>query len=406
MVSISLKTIIVVLLTDSIMWGIWFGGLWLYRPVFAARLTDSYTHIAVSTAMPLIAASITFIVSSFREDFIRRHRVVLFKTSIILSRVTYLVTSYIILTDVFYGLKLLYTVSAGFTTANAISSLAGIAWADYIADNIPPNFKSRYIALDSIFGTIGALIGTFIAGIMLYEAHSILSYGKLFIVISIILLANTPLLTIFVKEFGVFSTDVRHTYSQRSIHRESSRYFYLYLAVIIIYLSINLPSSIIPPYIIHRFRGDEFWMVLINGVSQMASLVAPMMWSIAIELIGSLNATKIAVSLAIVANIVFPYMPTLHLQIVRAFLAGASGIGIWVTLFSYLVKDIDSVHRISHIARVFTIQSLVPAIAMNLGGALADILAIPELVFLLSAAGFIALALLKTLSLKNNVDLM
>lgn len=392
MISTSLKTIIAILLTDSIMWGIWFGGLWLYRSVFAARLTDSYIHIAVSTAMPLIAASIIYIMSSFYEDFIRRHRVILFKISIILSRIIYLVTSYTILTNVFYGLRLLYIISIGFTTANTISSLAGIAWADYIADNIPLNFKSKYIALDSILSTIGALIGTSIAGTILYETHSILSYGKLFMVISIIFLINIPFLIIFVKEFNGFSIDVKHVDMQKSISRES---IYFYLAIIVVYLSINLPTSIIPPYIIHRFGGDELWITLINGVSLTANLIAPMIWSIIIDSLGSLNTTKIAVTLAIITNVIFPYMSTLLLQIIRAFLAGASGIGIWVTLFSYLVKDVDSSHRISYIARVFTIQNLVPAIAMNLGGVLADVLAIPELVFLLSATGFIALALLK-----------
>ncbi|MCX8167702.1 MAG: hypothetical protein N3D82_01545 [Ignisphaera sp.] len=390
MAGASLKTVIATLLTDSVIWGIWFGGLWLYRPVLAARLTSSYTHIAVSTAMPLIAASATYIASGFHEEFIRKYRVALFKLSIVLSRVVYLLTSYIILANLLDGLELLYTVSIGFTVANAISSLAGIAWADYVADNVPTNLKSRYVALDSILGTVGALIGTSIAGALLYEVQSIASYGKLFMIISTILLTNTPILTIFIREFNRSST-VR-TNVQSTVARKAAQNFYL--ATVIIYLSVNLSAPIIPPFIIHRFGGNELWITLTNGANQVASLVAPMMWSIVIESLGSLNATKIATILAVIANITFPFMPTLHLQIVRAFLAGASGIGIWVTLFSYLVRDVDSGHRIRYIAKVFTIQNLVPAIAMNLGGALADILSTPEIVFLLSAVGFASLALL------------
>ncbi|MEM0005511.1 MAG: hypothetical protein QXJ22_01150 [Ignisphaera sp.] len=391
MMNTSLKNTVTILLTDSIMWGIWFGGMWSYRSVFAARLTDSYTHIAVSTAMPLAAASIIYIISSFYEDFIRRSRVVLFKIAIVISRAVYLLTSYTILSNLFDGLKLLYIVTVGFTIANSISSLAGIAWADYIADNIPPNFKSRYIALDSILGTVGALIGTSIAGVILYETHSILSYGKLFMVVSAILLTNIPFLTVFVKEFTNTLTEYANV--QQSYSGKSAKHFYI--AIIIVYLSINLPTSIMPPYIIHRFGGDEIWITLINGANLMASLLAPMMWSMVVESMGSLNATKVAVALAIIVNVLFPYMSTLHLQIIRGFLAGVAGIGIWVTLFNYLVKDVDAGRRISYIARVFTIQNLVPALAINLGGVLADMLSVPELVFMLSMVGFASLVLLK-----------
>ncbi|MEM4786387.1 MAG: hypothetical protein QXV28_00190, partial [Ignisphaera sp.] len=174
---------------------------------------------------------------------------------------------------------------------------------------------------------------------------------------------------------------------------KSAKHFYI--AIIIVYLSINLPTSIMPPYIIHRFGGDEIWITLINGANLMASLLAPMMWSMVVESMGSLNATKVAVALAIIVNVLFPYMSTLHLQIIRGFLAGVAGIGIWVTLFNYLVKDVDAGRRISYIARVFTIQNLVPALAINLGGVLADMLSVPELVFMLSMVGFASLVLLK-----------
>ncbi|MEM4515458.1 MAG: hypothetical protein QXO42_04480, partial [Ignisphaera sp.] len=59
------------------------------------------------------------------------------------------------------------------------------------------------------------------------------------------------------------------------------------------------------------------------------------------------------------------------------------------------VKDVDAGRRISYIARVFTIQNLVPALAINLGGVLADMLSVPELVFMLSMVGFASLVLLK-----------
>jgi len=373
------------------MWGIWFGGLWSYRAAFASRITNSYTHIAITTAMPLIAASAIYMFFSIHGNFIKRYRVSLFKIAIVLSRIIYLVTSYTILTNLFNDIKLLYITSIGFTIANVIGSIAGIAWADYIADNIPIKFKSRYIALDSTLGTLGALIGTFIAGLMLYELHGIENYGRLFITISIIFLIDVPLL-IFIRELNKASIE----YSEESSRFHSEPIGRFYIAIVIIYLAVNLTSSVIPPYIIYRFKGDEIWISIINGVNWIAGLATPILWSIAVDFIGSLNTTKIAVTLAIITNMIFPYMPSLYLQTIRAFLAGTAGVGIWITLFSYLIKDVDTSHRVSHIARVFTIQNLVPAIAMNLGGILADTLNAPEIVFILPVIGFISIALLRS----------
>jgi MFS family permease len=390
MLSITPRTIIAIFLTDSVMWGMWFGGLWSYRAAFASRITNSYTHIAISTAMPLIAASAIYMFFSIHGNFIKRYRVSLFKIAVVLSRIIYLATSYIILTNLFNDIKLLYITSIGFTIANTIGSIAGIAWADYIADNIPIKFKSRYIALDSTLGTLGALVGTFIAGLMLYEIHGIENYGRLFTTISIIFLIDVPLL-MFIKELSKASIE----YSEKPSRHYEEPIGRFYIAIVIIYLAINLTSSVIPPYIIYRFKGDEIWISMINGVNWIAGLVTPILWSIAVDYIGSLNTTKIAVTLAIVTNVVFPYMPSLYLQTIRAFLAGAAGVGIWITLISYLIKDVDISHRVNHIARVFTVQNLVPAIAMNLGGVLADALTVPEIVFMLPVIGFISLALLK-----------
>lgn len=382
--------IVIVLLFDAVLWGIWFGGLWNYRSAFATRLTDSYIHISMSFAMPLIISSIIFIFTVIKSELIRLHRVKLFKISIAISRFLYLLTSMLIYLRVFDNIGLLYISSAIVAIAYALGSLAGIAWTDYVADNIPDKWKSRYIALDNMLSTIGALIGVAIAGVILISDIGIHGYGKLFLVVSTLFLIDIPLIML-VKEFSESYTKVSWTNSL--LYEKSSLVFYI--AIVLLYISLNLSASLIAPYIMYKLNGDEVWITMINGASFIASLVSPLIWGEILRKTSSLTLARIAISLTIVSNSIFPYLKSLDLQIVRSFIAGAGAIGIWISLFSHIIRDVDAEHRIQHSSKIYLIQNIVPAIAVNIGGFLAEIIENLEIIFLLSLIGLITIPMIK-----------
>ncbi|MEM4442301.1 MAG: hypothetical protein QXN02_05265 [Ignisphaera sp.] len=382
--------VIAILLTDAILWGIWFGGLWSYRSAFASRLTESYIHVSISFAMPLALSSITYVIAIARQDFIRRCRVEFFKISILLSRVLYVLSSLIIYVNIFSGLELLYLFSILLSIGYAISCLAGIAWTDYVADNIHDSWKPRYIALDTSLSTVGSLIGTLIAGMLFLENVDVSMYGKLFLIISMLFLTDIPLI-LMLKELTIHN-QIR--LQRRFFERKSP--LILYIAIVILYISINFSTSLVAPYIIYKLNGDEMWITIINGTGFIASLVMPIVWSEILKKIPSLTLARISIAISAISNIVFPYLKTLELQIVRAFIASAGGIGIWMSLFSHIIRDVDANQRIQHSSTIFLIQSIAPAVAVNIGGIIADTFNAPELAFKLSVLAFATLPLIKS----------
>ncbi|MEM1646694.1 MAG: hypothetical protein QXL96_12780, partial [Ignisphaera sp.] len=68
---------------------------------------------------------------------------------------------------------------------------------------------------------------------------------------------------------------------------------------------------------------------------------------------------------------------------------------IWISIFGHIIRDTNPEHRIQHSSTIYMIQSFIPAIAMNVGGALADIIHAPEIIFLLSLIGLAALPMIK-----------
>jgi len=383
------RKIVAILLIDSVLWGIWFGSIWLYRTALASRISTDYFDVNIVASLPMFSASLTYLVTLFTPRPIRRRRLYLFKMSISISRIIFLLTSLIIFFEVFSGKILVYVVSIGFSIANLISSIAGLAWADYIADNISLNFRSRYIALDSIMGTIGMFIGNSIAGVLLYASNSVRQYGLLFTLASLLFLSDLPLMLRLREIVNGYNDDI-----DRRSATELARDLVAFCAVVtIIYLSINFTSSIYVPYMLEKWNANELWLALMNTASTIASLLTPWAWTIAIYRIGSINTAKIAILISIVANIVFPFMSRLDLQIVRSFIAGAGGIGLWLTLFSYLVKDVDRGVRIQQTSLLFLIQNIVPAISMTIGSYIASTLW-PELAFYLSAIGILSIVLI------------
>ncbi|MEM1646347.1 MAG: hypothetical protein QXL96_10905 [Ignisphaera sp.] len=384
------STVIAILLTDAILWGIWFGGLWSYRSAFASRLTDSYLHISMSTAMPLALSSITYLSAMYKPTFFRVNRVKLFKLSILLSRVIYFLSSIAVYLNIFSGLELLYIFSVGISIAYSIGTIAGIAWTDYVADNVPDTWKPRYIALDSTLSTVGALIGTAIAGTLFVKDSHILTYGKLFLIISAIFLIDTPMIML-IKEFKDTKKDVLKPAKYSFLKRSSI----FYVSIVLLYTAINLPYPLIAPYIIRRIGGNEIWITMMNGASLIASLATPLIWGEILRKLPSLTLARVAIVIAIASSATLPYLKSLELQIIRAFIAGAGGIGIWISIFGHIIRDTNPEHRIQHSSTIYMIQSFIPAIAMNVGGALADIIHAPEIIFLLSLIGLAALPMIK-----------
>lgn len=384
--------VVIILLIDSVLWGIWLGGLWSYRFAFASRLTNSYIHISISSAMPLIATLFTYTATIINHNFVRKYRVKLLKLSILTSRLMYLLASLVIYLNFFNSIKLLYIFSILLSLGYCISSVAGIAWTDYIADNLYDSWKPRYIALDTILSTLGALAGVSIAGVMFIEGNSVTIYGKLFLVISTIFLIDMPLIML-IKDFKEVKIHVEIHKRIDNISRKSIAIFYI--ATILLYIAINLSASLITPYIIYELNGNEMWITIINGASFIASLVTPIIWSEMLKKISSLTLLRIAITISIISIISFPHLKTLELQTIRSFIAGVGGIGIWMSIFNHMVRDVDDRYRVQHSSIIFLLQNIVPAIAMNVGGFIAEVFNSVELIFMLSTIAFAALPLTK-----------
>ncbi|MEM3998589.1 MAG: hypothetical protein QXM62_04320, partial [Ignisphaera sp.] len=282
--------LVVVLLIDSFLWGIWFGGLWSYRLAFASRLTDDYIQVSASYALPLFVSSISFLVALKRPGFFRLHRIALFKLSAALSRVLYMATAIVVLTNVLSSLKLLYATTALFSIASLFGNVAAIAWTDYIADNIPDDWKPRYIALDSLLGTLGALAGSIIAGYIFAFETGVRSYGRLFLLVSAIFLLDMPLI-IMLKDIHKNVVQIDDVGIRGS--RPSPLF---YIAIVVLYLALNLPTALTAPYIIYRLGGDELWITAINISNFVASILMPIAFSEVLRRVDPLSLAGISIA--------------------------------------------------------------------------------------------------------------
>ncbi len=384
------KKMIVVLLIDALLWGIWFGSIWLYRAALASRISPDYFDVNLVVSTPMYSASLMYLIALFISEFIRSRRLYLLKISISTSRIVFLLISLIIYFEVFSDKTLIYVISIGLSIANFILSIAALSWTDYISDNIPVNFRSKYIALDSIMGTMGMFIGNSLAGILLYISNSVKQYGLLFTVSSLIFLSDLPLMLKLREIVNGYNDDIDR---RTAIKLVRDLPVFRIIAIIIVYLSINFASSIYVPYMLEKWSADESWLALMNIASTIANFLMPWTWTIAIDRIGSINAAKIAISISITANIIFPFMSRLDLQVIRSFIAGTGAIGLWLTFFSYLVKDVDRRIRIQQTSLLFFIQNIVPAISMTIGSYIASMLW-PELAFYLSIIGVLSIVLI------------
>ncbi len=383
------RKMIVVLLIDALLWGIWFGSIWFYRATLASRISPDYFDVNIVVSTPIYSASLVYLATLSIPRFIRSKRLYLFKISILISRIIFLIISLTIYFEIFSGRTLIYVISIGLSIANAITSIAAISWTDYISDNIPLDFRSKYLALDSIMGTLGMFIGNGIAGTLLYISNSVSQYGLLFTIASLIFLSDLPLMLIL-KEMN---NDYNYDIVRRTIKRLIRELAMFCIIASIIYLSTNFASSIYVPYMMRKWNANESWLALMNIALTIAGFLTPWAWTMVIDMIGAINTAKIAISIAIITNIIFPFMPRLELQCIRSFIAGMGGVGLWLTLFSYLIKDVDRGIRIQQTSLLFLIQNIVPAISMTIGSYIAAIL-YPELAFFLSIIGVIAIALI------------
>lgn len=394
---ITQKKVLVVLLIDAMLWGVWFGGFWSYRPAFASRLVDSYLHISISTAMPLMSSTITYVIAIYNPTLFRRHRLTLFKLSALSARSLFLISSVIIYLNIFTCLELLYVFSIILSIAYGIGCITAITWTDYIADNIYESWKPRYIALDSTLSTIGALAGTAIAGAFFINENHVSAYAKLFLTISLIFIIDLPLI-MTLKE--VQTAQKQASLGTEYIQEKPS--VMLYIAIMLLYIATNISLPLVAPYIIHKLGGNEVWLAMINSANFIASLITPILWGEALRRLHSLTLARVSVVITTLSNMIFPYLRSLELQVMRSFVYGVGSIGMWISFFSHIIRDVGREYRIQYSSTMYLIQSLVSAIAMTIGGVMAKIIHSPEAVFLLSAIAFIAIPLIKPYYTKND----
>lgn len=388
--------IAVVLLIDSLLWGVWFGGFWSYRLAFASRLTSDYIHISVSYALPMFASSIAFLVAVKRHRFIRSHRIYLFKLSVVLSRILYIASAILVIANVFESLKLLYTTTLVLSMASGLGSIAGVAWTDYIADIIPENWKPRYVALDSLLGTAGALAGSALAGYIFVSETGITSYGKLFLVSSLIFSLDIPL--IMMLGDSPYPLEARGRENRISNFKPGAL---LYAAIALLYLALNLPTSLTAPYIIYRLGGNELWITAMNISNFVASFLMPIALGEALKSVKPLTLARISIAVSAISTAVFPHLKSVELQTIRAFVAGASGIGIWMSILSHIIADVDPEYRIQHSSIIYLIQNIAPATATSIGGLLAETLKSPETVFYMSTISIASIPMIKVYGYQN-----
>ncbi|RLG84138.1 MAG: hypothetical protein DRO39_07835 [Thermoprotei archaeon] len=389
----AVRRVVLLMLTDAVLWGVWFGSMWMFRPALASRLAESYSDVNLVVSIPLLVAAVVQYLAGSSEGcrrFISAHRLWLMRLVTLVVRPMNLAIALVLYLELLEGRQLLYAVAALFTLSNALGAFGGIAWSDYVGANIPGWFKPRFAGLDSMISNIGSLGGTVLAGYLLGSSHGVRDYGLVFLIGSAAYIAGLPIPFMLV-ETGAEEAEARMVHRSRGVRGAR-----LYAAVSLALFAINLPMSIAVPYIMRVWRGDETWVAVINASSWIASIATPMMWSALVEKLGALRAAGLSVGLAIATNVAFPFMPTVELQGLRAFLGGAAGTGIWVTLFSFLISDVEPRYRVFHSSMLFAVQNAVPAVAMSAGAALADATGFPELVFWLSSLGLVSIPLLRS----------
>ena len=338
--------------------------------------------------LPLVAAIIVYSIIALRHGIVRRYRVEMFKMSVLFSRLLYVAGGAIVYARVYDGVVLLYLFSLITSIAYSFGAIANVTWADYVADNLHDDWKPKYVALDSMISTAGALAGTAIAGAIFSSSSiSIATYGKFFLVGGLIFLAGTPLIMLL--------RDIprKEPEPQRARLERPSRG--LYVAIALSYTAIYIPASLVAPYIKQRFGGDEMWITMINGADFLAALLTPPAWGALLRVLPSLAVARIAIAMSVVSIAAFPYIQRLDFQMVRAFVAGAGMIGLWMSLFSHMIRDVEPAQRIGHSSKVYLVWSALQAISISMGGILADVLQKPEVIFMLSAVGLLAIPLVK-----------
>jgi MFS family permease len=394
------RVVVVILLSDAMLWGIWFSIYWNYnfRSALAYRLSPSYTYISLSLSMPLLFTFITYTTIALKHSFIRMHRLRIFKITVALSRILYIISSSILLQKVFDGILLLMIFTALSSIGFALGTIAGVVWVDYIADNIHDNLKRKYVALDSVLSTAGSLIGTSIAGIIfIKEDPNVTTFGKLYFLASLIFLVGVPLL-IMLKEFPQVKELNRIDFSN-----ELDPSLQFYLAIALPYIAINIPIALVAPYIEQKFRGNELWLTAMNFSEYLAWLTTPFLWSYILKYISSLSLTSIAIAITVSSLAVFPYLPTLELQILRSIIFGSGMAGLWIGLLSHMIRDVNPSKRIQHTSTLYAIQNALQALSIFFGGTLADVIHLPEIVFSLSLVGLVSIPIIKkSYEHKNN----
>ena len=375
------------LAVDAALWGLWFGAVWMYRPALASRLGASYSDVNAIMSVPLAAAAamqLAIGVLGLQDRAIAEKPLSVLRRWAVAARASYLLAALVLTLvplDVVGPRGLLALTTVLFAAGYAAGAVAGVAWSEYMARGIPDEVKVRYVGVQSVVSNLSSLGGTVLAGYLLVQGHGVGDYAKLF------LYATLP----FVAGLSVFflleEAPRGDGYGAVGGAAVDAR---LYTAVALALFAINLPAALVVPYIMRVWGGDETWVSVINGSSWIASIASPMIWSVLIERLGALRSAAIAVILGALLNAVFPYMPSIGLQGARAFGMGFVYSGLWLTVFSYLIRDVSSADRVRGIARVFALQNAVPAAAMTTGSLAADYLTGPEAVFIASLVGLVA----------------
>ena len=389
------KRIIFLLLLDGGLWGVWFGSMWMFRPALASRLGENYMEINLMISLPLLSAAAAFLVagSARCREFVRRWRLQLLRFSNLAMRSMNLAIALMLYLELFEPRTMFYAVTTLFTLAGPFQALGVLTWVDSLAANIPRVYRARFAGMHSTAAYIGVLGGTLLSGYLLSTSPNMRVYGEAFLVGSAVSVAGTSIFFLL-KEIGVEEEELRRFGA--ATHHDVRRGM-LYLAVSLAIFAVNLPMSVVVPYIMRVWGGDEAWVAVINASSWLASIFTPMMWSYLVEKLGSLKSACISIGIGVTMNALFPFLPTVELQGIRAFIAGAAFSGIWVTLFSFLIRDVDPGNRILYSSRMFALQNAVPAISMTVGATIADITRFPELVFWLSVLGLASIpTLLRT----------
>ncbi|MEM3980922.1 MAG: hypothetical protein QXF79_06685 [Ignisphaera sp.] len=96
------------------------------------------------------------------------------------------------------------------------------------------------------------MISTLIAGMLFLENINVSMYGKLFLIIPMLFLADITLI-LMLKEFTKTWNQI--VLQGRFFERKSP--LILYIAIVILCISINFSTSLVAPYVIYKLDGDE-----------------------------------------------------------------------------------------------------------------------------------------------------